>query len=83
MNVVPNLSVGIGTTASISVNYNSEYAKLLINPLIFAASDVETDRIDISNHGLKTGDKIFYSGSATGISTGDYYVNKLMKGISS
>ena len=77
MNVVPNLSVGIGTTASISVNYNSEYEKLLINPLTFAASDVEANRIDISDHGLKTGDKIFYSGGATGLSTGDYFVNKV------
>jgi len=65
MNVVPNLSVGIGTTTPISVNYNSEYAKLLINPITFAASDVEANRIDISNHGLKTGDKIFYDGGAT------------------
>ena len=77
MNVVPNLSVGIGTTAPISVNYSSEYEKLLINPINFSASDVETNRIDISDHGLKTGDKVFYDGGATGLSTGDYYVNKV------
>ena len=41
------------------------------------ASDVETNRIDISNHGLKTGDKIFYDGGATGLSTGSYFVNKV------
>ena len=77
MNVVPNLSVGIGTTAPISVNYNSEFDKLLINPITFTASDVETNRIDIENHGLRTGDKVFYDGGATGLSTGDYYVNKI------
>ena len=77
LNVIPKLSVGIGTTTPISVNYNSEYEKLLINPITFSASDVETNRIDISDHGLKTGDKIFYSGGATGLSTGDYYVNKI------
>ena len=37
MNVIPNLSVGIGTTTPISVNYNSEFEKLLINPITFAA----------------------------------------------
>ena len=77
MNVVPKLSVGIGTTTPISVSYNSEYEKLLINPINFSASDVETNRIDISDHGLKTGDKVFYDGGATGLSTGDYYVNKI------
>ena len=77
MNVIPNLSVGIGTTTPISVNYNSQYEKLLINPITFAASDVEANRIDIDKHGLKTGDKVFYNGGATGLSTGDYYVNKI------
>ena len=77
MNVVPNLSVGIGTTTPISINYNSEFEKLLVNPITFSASDVETNRIDINNHGLKTGDKIFYDGGATGLSTGSYFVNKI------
>ena len=77
MNVIPNLSVGIGTTTPISVNYNSEFEKLLINPITFSASDVETNQIDINNHGLKTGDKVFYDGSATGLTTGSYYVNKI------
>ena len=77
MNVVPNLSVGIGTTTPISINYNSEFEKLLVNPITFSASDVETNRIDINNHGLKTGDKIFYDGGATGLSTGSYFVNKV------
>ena len=77
MNVIPNLSVGIGTTNPISVNYNSEFEKLLINPIKFAAADVETNQIDISDHGLQTGDKVFYDGNATGLSTGSYFVNKI------
>ena len=77
INVIPNLSVGIGTTTPISVNYNSEFEKLLINPITFSASDVETNQFDINNHGLKTGDKVFYDGGATGLSTGSYYVNKI------
>ena len=77
LNVIPSLSVGIGTTASVSVNYNSEYQKLLINPITFAAADVEANRIDVNNHGFKTGDKVFYDGKATGLTTGSYFVNKV------
>ena len=77
MNVVPNLVVGIGTTTPISVDYNSEFEKLLINPITFTASDVETNQIDIVEHGFKTGDKVFYDGSATGLSTGTYFINKV------
>ena len=77
MNVTPNLSVGIGTTSPISVNYNSEFEKLTINPITFNASDVETNRIDIDKHGLKTGDKVLYDGGATGLSTGTYFVNTI------
>ena len=77
MKVVPNLSVGIGTTTPISVNYNSQFDKLLLNPINFSAADVETNRIDINNHGFKTGDKVFYDGSATGLSTGSYFINKI------
>ena len=29
------------------------------------------------NHGFETGDKVFYDGSATGLSTGTYFVNKV------
>tara|TARA_B100000575_G_scaffold294411_1_gene310169 strand:+ start:13 stop:12861 length:12849 start_codon:yes stop_codon:yes gene_type:complete len=77
LDVVPNLAVGIGTTASVSVNYNSEFDILLINPISFAASDVETNQFDIVDHGFKTGDKVFYDGNATGLGTGTYFVNKV------
>ena len=77
INVVPNLAVGIGTTTSINLNYNSEFDKLIINPITFTASDVETDQIDIEEHGFKTGDKVFYDGFATGLSTGTYFVNRV------
>ena len=77
MDVVPNLSVGIGTTVPVSIRYNSEFEKLVVNPITFAASDVETNRLDIDNHGFKTGDKVFYEGGATGLSTGTYFVYKV------
>ena len=77
MNVIPNISVGIGTTTPVSVRYNSEFEKLIINPITFASSDVETNRIDLQDHGFSTGDKVLYDGSATGLSTGTYFVYKV------
>ena len=65
MNVVPNLSVGIGTITPVSVRYNSEFDKLIVNPITFAAADVETNRLDIVNHGFATGDKVLYAVSYT------------------
>jgi len=77
INVVPNIVVGSGSTIPVNVNYNSEFDKLIINPLTFTSSDVETNQIDIPNHGFKTGDKVFYDGSATGLSKGTYFINKV------
>ena len=57
LNVVPNLNVGIGNTTPISVNYNEAFEKLLLNPILFTASDVETNQIDLVDHGFETGDK--------------------------
>ena len=77
MNVVPSLNVGKGTTTPVSVNYNSEFEKLIMNPLLFNASDVETNQIDIVDHGFQNGDKVFYDGGATGLSTGTYFINRV------
>tara|TARA_B100000900_G_scaffold414696_1_gene442094 strand:+ start:2299 stop:15153 length:12855 start_codon:yes stop_codon:yes gene_type:complete len=77
MNVVPNLNVGLGNTTPISVNYNEAFEKLIINPILFNAADVETNQIDLVDHGFETGDKVFYDGGATGLSTGTYFVNKV------
>ena len=77
INVVPNLPVGIDTTTPIQVDYNSEFEKLIINPIKFVSSDVETNRIDIANHGFKTGDKVFYTGDGTGIPNGSYFVHEV------
>ena len=77
LNVVPNINVGIGNTIPVSVNYNDAFEKLLVNPILFTASDVETNQLDLVDHGFETGDKVFYDGSATGLSTGTYFVNKV------
>ena len=77
LNVVPNLNVGLGDTTPISVNYNEAFEKLIINPILFNAADVETNQIDLVDHGFKTGDKVFYDGGATGLSTGTYFDYKV------
>jgi hypothetical protein len=82
LNIKPNLSVGIGTSTSVYVKYNSSAQKLLINPIGFSSSGINTSQniITISNHNLNTGDKVFYSATdsvASGLSTGSYFVYKV------
>ena len=69
--------VGAGAT-SVVVKYSAQNDKLLINPTIFTNSSVNTDSINITNHGFKTGQKLFYDGSpATGLtSQRSYFVYK-------
>ena len=82
--VTPNLSVGIGTSTSVKVRYDSSRQKVLINPLTFGSAGINTlsDTITIKSHGFLTGDKVAYVGistiaAPTGITTGDYYVFKI------
>ena len=62
MNVRPNLSVGIGTSTAVRVIYNSDIDNILINPIGFNSIGVNTtsNEITITNHQLKTGDKVLY-----------------------
>ena len=60
MDVVPSISVGIGSTDSISVNWNEQYQKLLINPIQFTNTSVKINQLNLVDHKLKTGDKVFY-----------------------
>ena len=55
LSVNPNQSVGIGTSVSIYLKYNSTHDKLLINPIGFNSEAVttSTDTITITNHGFK------------------------------
>ena len=77
MTVIPNISVGIGTTTPIDVRYNSNFDKLIINPVDFTQSNVQQNKINIQTHGFNTGDKVFYDGNATGLGTGSYFVYKV------
>jgi len=78
LTVKPNISVGIGTSSSISIRYDSQRNKILVNPIIFSSTsiNVATDEFLLPKHNLKTGNKILYQSTspATGLSTNFYYV---------
>lgn len=80
LTVVPNTVVGFGTTSALTISFNNNQKKLLINSIGINSTQISTvdNTITISNHGYKTGDKIFYSSTqvASGLSTGSYYVIK-------
>ena len=81
LSIKPDLSVGIGTSTSVKVLYDNSNKKLIINPITFSTSGINTskDEITIQNHGLIKGQKVVYSAStvASGLSTGIYYVYKV------
>jgi hypothetical protein len=81
LNVNPDLSVGIGTSTAIRVKFNSYTNSLVINPISFSSSGINTitNQITINSHGLITGDKILYEANSipAGIVTGNYYVYKV------
>ena len=82
LTVKPNISVGMGTDDPISIRYDSSYNKILINPVGFSSSQVNisNDSIQINSHGLKTGEKIFYSSTddnASGLTTSGYFVLRI------
>jgi hypothetical protein len=81
LSIEPNLSVGIGTSTSIYVKRDAITGIVLINPIGFSSTGINTttNTISINSHNLKTGDKILYSSNlvASGLSTGFYYVYRV------
>ena len=79
LDVKPNLSVGIGTSTSVRVIYNTEIGNIVINPIGFNSTGINstTNEITIADHELKTGDKVLYeNGPLSGI---EYFVSKVNK----
>jgi len=89
LDVVPNLTLGqYGESdtysgrrqlSEIAIKYDSNFDKILINPIGFSSSSVSTtnNTLGLGSHGLVTGDKVFYSATddvAAGLTTGPYYV---------
>ena len=62
MNVQPNLSVGIGTSTAVRVLYKSEIDNIVVNPIGFNSTGINTvtNEITITDHELVTGDKVLY-----------------------
>ena len=80
IDVIPNTTVGLGSTAPLVLDYNEQYQKILINPVGFDGVDVDTikNTISITDHGYKNGDKIFYrcdGDVVSGLTTGCYYIH--------
>ena len=81
LTVNPEESVGIGTSVSVYLKYNSANDKLLVNPIGFtsAAVNTSTNRLTLTEHGLRTGDKVFYDSDLiiSGLNTGSYFVYRI------
>ena len=80
LNVEPNQSVGVGTSASVQVKYNSSIDSLLINGIGFTSGiNTTTNAITLNSHGLKTGDKVYYDAVevAGGLESGSYFVYRV------
>lgn len=84
LSVISNQSVGIGTSLSVKVKFASDIQKILINPIGFNSTRVDTtlNSLNLPSHSLKTGDKVYYSATdliSSGLNTGVYYVYKIDK----
>ena len=81
LTVRSSLAVGIGTSTGIKLKRNEVTGHLLVNPINFINTGINsiTNEITLNEHGLKTGDKVFYDANtvATGLSTGSYFVFKV------
>ena len=81
LEVNPNILSGIGSDANVEVKRDLLTGNLLINPITFSSGNINLadNSITLGDKGsnLKTGDKILYSGDASGLSGGDYYVYKV------
>ena len=78
-NVTLDVQPGIGTT--VTVKYNDFNRRIVFDPKSFVAGNVDTtdNTIEITNHGLKTGDKVIHTATSASGGLEDekmYYVFK-------
>lgn len=75
LDVQPNLSVGIGTSTAVRVLYKSEIDNIVVNPIGFNSTGINTvtNEITITDHKLVTGDKVLYEDSGHN----EYFVYKV------
>jgi len=82
LNIDSDRTVGVGTSNSVRVKYNSLIDSLLINQVGFTSAGINTssNEITINSHEFKTGDKVYYDADdtvASGLNTGKYFIYKL------
>jgi hypothetical protein len=83
LNVQPKTTVGIGTSSSVKVIYDDSIQKILINPIGFSSSGINTatNEITVINHNFNTGDKVYYKNALgpipVGLQTGSYYIYRI------
>jgi len=84
LKVTPKKSLGIGSSEEVYLKFDSLHNQILINPVGFnsIAVDSKDKSIEVSNHGFKTGEKVFYEPSSgefclSGLSTGNYFVYRI------
>jgi len=77
LDIQPNLSVGIGTSTKVRVVYKPQIDNIVINPIGFNSTGINTitNEISIINHQLKTGDKVLYEDG----DSEEYFVYKIDK----
>ena len=75
LDVQPNLSVGIGTSTAVRVLYKSEIDNIVVNPIGFNSTGINTitNEITITNHELVTGNKVLYEDNGYN----EYFVYKI------
>ena len=75
LDVQPNLSVGTGTSIAVRVLYKSEIDNIVVNPIGFNSTGINTttNEITITNHELVTGDKVLYEDNGYN----EYFVYKI------
>ena len=75
LDIQPNLSVGIGTSTAVRILYNSEINAVLVDPIGFNSTGINTttNEITVLDHGLKTGDKVLYEDN----NYNEYFVFKI------
>ena len=81
LSVIPNTTVGIGSTTPLTLKFIDDTKQLIVNPVGFDSSQINiaNNTITIPDHGFETGDKLYYTSTdevAAGLSTGSYFVIK-------
>ena len=81
LTVKPNTIVGLGTTAALNIKINHLDHKIIVNPLGIATAGINTltNTFSYTNHGFKTGDKVFLEATdvASGLAVSSYYTIKV------